>query len=113
MTAAPSSSDAIHPLPDSSWSGDDALRTAALKLLQSSGFAALRRLRCDVIEAVVIVQGVVPSYYLKQMAQATILRLDGIRNVKNLVEVGGTCWVQQVNEDEGIAPFTRDQCDGS
>ena len=87
MAAAPSSSDAIHQRPDPCWPGDDDLRTAALKLLQPSGFAAVRRLRCEVTEAVVIVQGVVPSYYLKQMAQSAVLRLDGVRSVRNLVEV--------------------------
>ena len=112
MTAAPSSSDAVHQSPNCCLPGDDGLRTAALKLLQSSGFAAVRRLRCEVTGAVVIVHGVVPSYYLKQMAQTAILRLDGIRGVKNLVEVGGTGWVQQVDEDEAIYPFTRDQGNG-
>ncbi len=87
MTAATTSSYPVQRSPDCCWSGDDGLRTTALKLLQSSGFAALRRLRCEVTEAVVIVHGIVPSYYLKQMAQTAILRLDGIRGVRNLVEV--------------------------
>ena len=86
MTAL-SNSDAIQRSPDCCWPDDDGLRTAALKLLQSSGFAALRRLRCEVTEAVVTVHGVVPSYYLKQIAQTAILRLHGIRSVRNLVEV--------------------------
>jgi len=37
-----------------------------------------------------MIHGVVPSYYLKQMAQAIIQRLDGIQGVRNLVEVRGT-----------------------
>jgi hypothetical protein len=61
---------------------DDSLRSAALARLRSSGYAGLRRLRCEVTDAVVTVHGVLPSYYLKQMAQAVILRLDGIRSVK-------------------------------
>jgi hypothetical protein len=44
-------------------------------------------LRCEVTEAVVVVQGVVPSYFLKQMAQAVVQRLGGIRGLRNLVEV--------------------------
>jgi hypothetical protein len=76
MTAALSSSDAVHRSPDCCWPGDDGLCTAALKLLESSGFGALRSLRCEVTEAVVIVNGVVRSYYLKQMSQTAILRLD-------------------------------------
>jgi osmotically-inducible protein OsmY len=66
---------------------DDGLRSAALKLLQSSGYAALRRLQCQVTEGVVIVHGIVPSYFLKQMAQTVIQQLDGIQRMTNLVEV--------------------------
>lgn len=58
-----------------------------MKRLQSSGYAALRRLQCEVTEGVVIVQGVVASYFLKQMAQTLIQQLDGIQRVTNLVEV--------------------------
>jgi osmotically-inducible protein OsmY len=67
--------------------GDDDLRRAVLNLLRSSGYDSLRGLRCEVKEAVVIVHGAVPSYFLKQMAQAIIQRLDGIRSVLNRVEV--------------------------
>jgi hypothetical protein len=66
---------------------DAGLRSAAMKLLQSSGYAALRRLQCEIKEGVVIVHGIVASYFLKQMAQAVIQQLDGIQKVTNLVEV--------------------------
>jgi hypothetical protein len=94
MTVPPSRSDAAYQSPEPCWSEDDDLRTAALELLQSSGFAALRRLCCEVTEAVVVVHGIVPSYYLKQVAQTLLLRLDGIRSVKNLVDVrqGNRSW---------------------
>jgi hypothetical protein len=69
---------------------DDGLRIAALKLLQSSGYTVLRRLRCEVTDGVVIVHGILPSYYLKQVAQTIVLRLEGIEGVMNLVEVRGT-----------------------
>jgi hypothetical protein len=87
MTAVPTTSDAVQRAPHGSVSGDDGPRAAVLNLLRSSGYAALRGLRCEVTEAVVVVRGVVPSYYLKQVAQAAVLRLDGIRGVRNLVEV--------------------------
>ena len=81
---------------------DDGLRIAALKLFQSSNYTTLRRLRCEVIDAVVIVHGIVPSYYLKQVAQTIVLRLEGIEGVMNMVEVRGIdsrpCCE---NEDEG------------
>jgi hypothetical protein len=92
---------------------DESLRTAALARLRSSGYAGLRRLRCEVRDAAIIVHGVVPSYYLKQVAQAVILRLDGIRSVTNLVEVRGTGRVQPGDEEVPTDPFTRDHCDGA
>jgi hypothetical protein len=79
---------------------DDHLGAAALKVLQSSSYAALRRLRCDAAEAVVIIRGVLPSYYLKQMAQAAIQRLEGVQSVMNLVEVRVSEGVQLVWDDE-------------
>jgi hypothetical protein len=66
---------------------DDLLYDAALTLLQSSGYAALRNLRLEVTDAVVVIHGVLPTYYLKQMAQTILQRLDGIHRVTNLAEV--------------------------
>jgi len=70
--------------------GDDRLRSAAMKVLRSSSYSALRRLKCEGTGAVIAVHGVLPSYYLKQMAQSAIQRLEGIRGVTNLVEVQAT-----------------------
>jgi hypothetical protein len=79
---------------------DDSLRIAALKQLQSSGFTALRKLRCEVTNAVVIVHGIRPSYYLKQMAQTIIQRIEGIQNVMNMVEDRETDSCPWEHEDE-------------
>jgi hypothetical protein len=87
MVAAFCDSDVMEPSKSLCDSADDALCDAALQRLQSSSYAALRRLRCEVNEAVVVVHGVLPSYYLKQIAQTLIQRLDGIKSVTNLVEV--------------------------
>ncbi len=86
---------------------DDGLRTAALKVLRSSGYPSLRRLRCEVAEAVVRVHGVLPSYYLKQMAQVILQRLDGIRSVINLVEVRGTVLVRAADHEPNVFPNER------
>ena len=58
-----------------------------MKLLHTNGYTALRRLRCEVTEGVVIIHGVVTSYYLKQLVQTIVQRVDGIQGVMNLVEV--------------------------
>ena len=107
MTPTLSSSDTIQRTRDF-WPADKALRIAALMLFQSSGYTPLRRLRCEVKDAVVIVHGVLPSYYLKQMAQTILQRLDGIESVLNLVEVRETdschCWESE-DEAPEVGPF--------
>jgi hypothetical protein len=76
-----------HPPAVTEWSGDQDLETAAQKLLAASGYAALRKLQCEVTETRVIVRGSLPSYYLKQKAQSILRRLDRNRAVLNLVDV--------------------------
>src|SRR5450631_3045140 len=87
MMTAPSPTLAVNRSCDDDLPGDDALRVAAWKRLHSNGYTALRRLRCEVTDGVVIVHGVVASYYLKQMVQTIVQRVDGIQGVMNLVEV--------------------------
>jgi hypothetical protein len=69
---------------------DERIRAAAIKMLQACGYRVLWDLRCEVHAGVVCIGGVVPTFYLKQVAQATILRmarLERVRGVENLVEV--------------------------
>jgi hypothetical protein len=100
MRALSSTADAVQ-RSGSSYGPEGAdLRSAALELLRSSGYAALRGLRCEVTETFLTVTGVVPSYYLKQMAQALLQPLDGLRGVTNLVEVRGIAPIQAVGDHE-------------
>lgn len=66
---------------------DEELRHAATAVLRSSGYGLLRSLECEVNGGVVTISGVLPSFYLKQLAQALLLRLDGLQGVSNEVEV--------------------------
>jgi len=66
---------------------DDSLRGAARDVLRTSGYGYLRKLRCAAAAGVVTISGLVPSYFLKQMAQELVLRLAHVRQVKNLVQV--------------------------
>jgi hypothetical protein len=100
MIAAPCDTEILPLAQDSCSDTDDGLYAAALRVLQSSSYAALRQLRCEVTEAVIIIHGVLPSYYLKQVAQALILRLDGVRSVTNLVEVRASNPFQPAAPDE-------------
>ena len=45
------------------------------------------RLRVEATDDCVIVEGSVNSYFHKQMAQETLLRIDGVRRIDNRVRV--------------------------
>jgi osmotically-inducible protein OsmY len=66
---------------------DDTLRLAVVERLRSSGYLLLRAVRCDVTDGVVTLSGDVPSFHLKQVAQAVLLKIESVRKVRNLLEV--------------------------
>ena len=55
--------------------------------LRATGFAPLRGVEVTVHEQLVILSGQVPSYHLKQLAQATALAVPGAQEVRNDLEV--------------------------
>jgi osmotically-inducible protein OsmY len=61
----------------------DRARTA----LSRSPHLGRKRLKLAAREGRVTVEGVVDSYYQKQMAQETLRKLDGVEVVENLLEV--------------------------
>jgi osmotically-inducible protein OsmY len=63
------------------------LARAAADVLRASGYLSLRGVRCEVIAGVVVLRGTVPSYFLKQAAQAAVARLHAVKAVTNLIEV--------------------------
>jgi len=81
----------------------DSLRTAASLLtqsledlhlaerikraLQATGYGALRAIDVSVNARIVHITGRVPSYYLKQIAQATALAVPGTHNIDNDLDV--------------------------
>jgi hypothetical protein len=67
---------------------DKRLGSLAIEQLRASGYPILRRLRCDVVDGVVILGGRVPSFHLKQMAQVVLAKVESIGRVKNMIEVG-------------------------
>jgi hypothetical protein len=56
---------------------DEELRYAAGAALRASDYRCLRTLECRAEGGVVMVSGVVPSFHLKQLAQATHPGLSG------------------------------------
>jgi osmotically-inducible protein OsmY len=55
--------------------------------LWDSGYSPLRNVRALAILSVVQLQGTVPSYHFKQLAQATALSVPGVREVQNELDV--------------------------
>lgn len=55
--------------------------------LRASPYLALRRVRCEQHDGQMVLSGRVPTYYLKQLAQAIAMRQPLIRNVVNLIDV--------------------------
>lgn len=66
---------------------DESVRVAADTALRESGYRSVSRLCVDVFEDAVILTGVVPSFYMKQLAQEAVLKLDIVTRVENTVEV--------------------------
>jgi hypothetical protein len=44
-------------------------------------------LQCSFRDGVLFIAGRVPNYYLKQLAQIALVHLEGVKQVRNLVEV--------------------------
>lgn len=55
--------------------------------LRSSPYLALRDVGCAARDGVVTLRGHLPTYYLKQLAQAVVAEVDGVRAVDNQIAV--------------------------
>jgi osmotically-inducible protein OsmY len=74
-------------LPASELGTDSLLRDAVIQGLRRSGYRALSDLKCDVTGGVVSLSGVVPSFFMKQIAQTIILRMGTVERLANQLEV--------------------------
>lgn len=66
---------------------DVSIRSAVLAAIRSTHYRPLWTLSCEVSEGVTSLLGTVPSFYLKQLAQEVVLRLECVSSVVNLVDV--------------------------
>ena len=64
-------------------------QSRAAVVLRQSPLPALRKLSIEETDATVLIKGKVPSYYLKQMAQETVMPLLAGRALVNRVTVVG------------------------
>jgi len=63
------------------------LRRRADQTLLTSPIPALRRLLIEETDEEVVLSGSVPSYYLKQLAQETVMPAVGSRRLQNRISV--------------------------
>jgi hypothetical protein len=77
----------VEHVPRITFSRDARVSTLARWALDNSPYRFVSRLDCRVDGGVITLSGVVPSYYLKQLAQELLLRLDSGLRIDNRVEV--------------------------
>jgi hypothetical protein len=66
------------------------LAEQAERLLHDSPYLALRMVSCESRKGVLVLRGSLPTYYLKQLAQATVARGLNAPTVVNEIEVTGS-----------------------
>jgi hypothetical protein len=64
----------------------DIEETARIQL-QLSPYRALRRVRCIFIDGTLYLQGHVPTFHYKQLAQVAVLGVEGVQRIVNELEV--------------------------
>jgi osmotically-inducible protein OsmY len=55
--------------------------------LRHNSYLALKNVQCDFHEGVLTLKGCLPTYYLKQMAQSVVGRIEGVKRIVNEIEV--------------------------
>jgi osmotically-inducible protein OsmY len=60
---------------------------AVHRQLKASSHNYLRCIQCAYDEGVLTLRGRVPSFYLKQSLQTVVSKIDGVRQIVNLVDV--------------------------
>jgi hypothetical protein len=55
--------------------------------LDAAGYHVLRQIECDYFNGVIVLRGCVPTYYVKQIAQAVLLTSPIVEKVVNLIDV--------------------------
>ena len=59
----------------------------AERRLRGHPYLALKNVSCGWLDGVLVLRGCLPSYYLKQVAQEAVARLEGVQAVDNQIQV--------------------------
>ena len=63
------------------------IEQAAKSKLQQSDYYGVRAVSCKFHEGVLTLDGQVPNYYLKQIAQTLVYQIEGVEELNNRVRV--------------------------
>lgn len=67
------------------------IKDLAEKCLHGNRYLALKNVRCDYLDGVLFLQGYLPTYYLKQLAQEAVADLNGVERIDNQIQVDAHC----------------------
>jgi hypothetical protein len=65
----------------------DGLKELAEGCPRRNPYLALKNVTCDCRDGVLVLRGCLPSYYLKQVAQELVARLEGVEGLENEIQV--------------------------
>jgi osmotically-inducible protein OsmY len=63
------------------------LQELAEGCLRRNPYLALKNVSCDGRGGVLVLRGCLPTYYLKQVAQEVVARLEGVEMIDNQIQV--------------------------
>jgi osmotically-inducible protein OsmY len=67
----------------------DPIGESARDRLLLSSYSPLRAVACSCRDGVLTLRGLVPTYHQKQLAQAIVAEVEGIREIVNEIQVAG------------------------
>jgi osmotically-inducible protein OsmY len=62
---------------------EESARTSLVK----SSYPSIRQLECRYVEGVMHLEGEVPNFFHKQLAQETVRKVAGVRQINNRIDV--------------------------
>jgi osmotically-inducible protein OsmY len=89
MTSGSESPEQSAETPSTAHLGTASLAEVVREALDKTGHGWLRCVAVVVEDGVIILRGKVPSYYLKQLAQAIVMGIAGVRLLRNELRVEG------------------------
>jgi len=57
------------------------------RLLRDSSYHMVRQVKCSFQDGVLTMEGRLPSFHLKQVAQTVVQGIDGVARIENRIEV--------------------------